>query len=71
MCRWVGQSGERESVEGLRASGGWMENGNEGAWGIRNVAGEEGQTVTYLRADKHTLTSPHAHHFCAVLCYGC
>lgn len=31
-----GQSGETES---LRASGGWMENGNE--WGIRNMAGQE------------------------------
>ncbi len=27
----------------MRASGGWMENGNEGAWEIKNVAGEERQ----------------------------
>ncbi len=67
----MGRSDDWERRESLRAPGGWMESGYEWPWGIRKVAGGEGQTVTYLRADKHTLTSPHAHHFCAVLCYGC
>ncbi len=39
----MGQSGDGERRESLRASGGLTENGNEGVWGIRNVAGEEGQ----------------------------
>lgn len=30
----VGQSGDGERSESLRAPGGWMGNGAEGAWGI-------------------------------------
>ncbi len=39
----MGQSGEGGRRESPRASGGWMENVNEGARGIGNAAGEEGQ----------------------------
>lgn len=48
MSGWVRQSGDGERRESQRASGGWIENGNEGPgdWGIGNVAGEEGPTVT-------------------------
>lgn len=42
VCRWVGPSGDGESRESPRASGGTMENGNEGAWGTGSVAGMEG-----------------------------
>ncbi len=45
-CRWVGQSGDGERRDSPKASGGWMENGNEGAWWIMNVAGEDGQRRT-------------------------
>ncbi len=40
----MGQSGDGKRRESLRASGGWMENDNEGA--LRG--GTERQTVTYL-----------------------
>lgn len=39
----MGQSGDGERRESPRASGGWVENGNKGGWGIGNVAGDEGQ----------------------------
>ncbi len=44
----MGQSGDGESGESPVASGGRMENGNEGNWGIGNVAGEEELTVTVI-----------------------
>ncbi len=43
QSRWVGQSGDGERRESQRASGGQMENDDEGAWGIRSETGEEGQ----------------------------
>ncbi len=43
MSRLVGQSGDGKRRESLRTSGGRMENGIDEAWGIRNMAGEEGQ----------------------------
>ncbi len=40
MSRWLERSGERS--KSLRTSGGRMENANGEAWGIREMAGEEG-----------------------------
>ncbi len=38
VCRWVGQSGDGERRESLRAPGGRMENVSEGGWRVRNMS---------------------------------
>lgn len=38
--------GDEKRKESPRSSGGWMENGNEQAWRIRNIAGVKGQSQT-------------------------
>lgn len=44
MSRWAGLSGDGERRENPRPPGEWkLENGNEGVWCNRNLAGEEGQ----------------------------
>ncbi len=40
VCRWMWESGDWDMWKGVRASGRQIENGNEGAWGSGNVAGE-------------------------------
>lgn len=37
----MGEAGKEGKYGKYLASGGWMENGNERAWGVGNVAGEE------------------------------